>query len=281
MSSATRVLFDEPGPRGRRRIRLVSAVAVVLVAAVVALAVWRFGVHGQLAADRWQPFGQRSYVKFLGRGLLGTLEVTATSAVAAFPLGALLALLRLSRTRPVRWLATGWIELFRSVPLLLLIYAFLLALPRYHVNLPVFWKLVVPIVLVSSATVAEVFRAGVLALDPGQAEAAAAIGLRYWPAMRLVVLPQAIRLVLPALITQLVSLLKDSTLGYVVSYPELMHRGQTLTVYTHLLVQTYLIVAVVYVLINYALSRLATLVDHRLQRRGVPTARPQLAAGPA
>jgi glutamate transport system permease protein len=203
------------------------------------------------------------------------------SGVAAFPLGALLALLRLSQTRPVRWLATAWIELFRSVPLLLLIYAFLLALPRYHVNLPVFWKLVVPIVLVSSATIAEVFRAGVLALDPGQSEAGAAIGLRYWQSMRLVVLPQATRLVLPALVTQLVSLLKDSTLGYVVSYPELMHQGQTLTVYTHLLVQTYLIVAVVYVLINFALSRLATLVDHRLQRRGVPTGRARTAAGPA
>jgi glutamate transport system permease protein len=265
--SANRVLFDEPGPRGRRRIRIWSVLVLVLVALLIGVALRQFDAHGQLAADRWRPFIQASYLRFLWHGLEGTLKATAMSAVLAFPLGALLALLRLSRTTVVRVLATLWIELFRSVPLLLLIYAFLLALPRYHVNLPIFWKLVVPIVLVGSASAAEVFRAGVLALDPGQAEAAAAIGLRYWQSMRLVVLPQAVRLVLPALVTQLVSLLKDSTLGYVVSYPELMRQGQSLTVYTHLLVQTYLIVAVIYVVINLLLSRLATWIDIRLARR--------------
>ena len=265
--SVDRVLFDEPGPRGRRRIRLFSILAGVLVILLVAAALKQFADHGQLAQDRWRPFTQVSYLRFLWHGLEGTLKATAISAVLAFPLGAALALLRLSRTAPVRWLATGYIELFRSVPLLLLIYAFLLALPRYHLNFPIFWKLVIPIVMVSSATMAEVFRAGVLALDPGQGEAASAIGLRYWQSMRLVVLPQAIRLVLPALVTQLVSLLKDSTLGYVVSYPELMRQGQTLTVYTHFLVQTYLIVAVVYVVINLGLSQLASAVDRRMRRQ--------------
>jgi glutamate transport system permease protein len=273
--SGNRVLFDAPGPRGRRRIRIASALAVLVVLAVLALALRQFGENGQLAASRWRPFVQVSYLRFLWQGLQGTLKAAAMSAVLAFPIGALLALLRLSRTRAVRWAATGYIELFRSVPLLLLIYAFLLALPRYHLNLPIFWKLVIPIVMVSSASLAEVFRAGVLALDPGQGEAASAIGLRYWPSMRLVVLPQAIRLVLPTLITQLVSLLKDSTLGYVVSYPELMRQGQSMTVYTHLLVQTFLIVAVIYVLLNFGLSQLAGLVDRRLQRR-----RPARSAGP-
>ena len=265
--TANRVLFDEPGPRGRRRIRLLSVLAVLVVAALLALALRQFGENGQLAASRWRPFVQVSYLRFLWHGLEGTLKAAAMSAVLAFPVGAGLALLRLSRTRPVHWLATGYIELFRSVPLLLLIYAFLLALPRYHVNLPIFWKLVIPIVMVSSASLAEVFRAGVLALDAGQGEAASAIGLRYWQSMRLVILPQAIRLVLPTLITQLVSILKESTLGYVVSYPELMRQGQSLTVYTHLLVQTFLIVAVIYVVINFGLSQLAALIDRRLQRR--------------
>jgi glutamate transport system permease protein len=274
--TASRVLFDEPGPRGRRRIRIASVLAVLVVAGLLALALRQFGENGQLAASRWRPFVQVSYLRFLWHGLEGTLKAAATSAVLAFPIGALLALLRLSRTRPVRWLATGYIELFRSVPLLLLIYAFLLALPRYHVNLPIFWKLVVPIVMVSAASLAEVFRAGVLALDAGQGEAAAAIGLRYWQSMRLVVLPQAIRLVLPTLITQLVSILKESTLGYVVSYPELMRQGQTLTVYTHLLVQTFLIIAVIYVVINFGLSRVAALIDQRLQSR-----RPSRGPGPA
>jgi glutamate transport system permease protein len=264
-----RVLFDPPGPRARRRIRIITVLSLLAFVLVLAGALRQFSQHGQLASDRWQPFSQASYIRFLWDGLEGTLRVTAVSAVIAFPAGALLALLRLSLSRPARYLATTYIEVFRSIPLLLLIYAFLLGLPSYGVNLPIFWKLVVPIAMVNAAVLAEIFRAGVRGLDRGQAEAASAIGLRYWQSMRLIVLPQAVRLVLPALVTQLVSLLKDSTLGYVVSYPELMKQASDLTVYTHLLIQTYLIIAVVYVLINFALSQLANMVERRLRRRGV------------
>jgi glutamate transport system permease protein len=265
--SAERVLFDAPGPRARRRIRIATLASLLGFFALLALALRQFSQHGQLDADRWQPFTQSAYLRFLWVGLEGTLRATAMSAVIAFPLGVLLALLRLSRSRPVRWLATGFIELFRSIPLLLLIYAFLLLLPSYHVNLPIFWKLVVPIVIVNAAVLAEIFRAGVRGLDRGQSEAAAAIGLRHWQSMRLIVLPQAIRLVLPTLVAQLVALLKDSTLGYVVSYPELMKQANNLTAYTHLLIQTYLVVAVIYVLINLALSYAARLLERRLTRR--------------
>jgi glutamate transport system permease protein len=261
------VLFDEPGPRGRARIRLYTALGLAVLAALVALALWQFARNGQLGRSRWLPFLQLSYLRFLGEGLVGTLVATAIAAVLSFPLGVLLALGRLSRTRVLRWVSTAYIELFRGVPLLLLIYAFLLALPRFGINLPLLWKLVVPIVLVNTAVLAEIFRAGVNAVDRGQSEAAAALGLRDGQAMRLVVLPQAVRLVIPSLVTQLVALLKDSTLGYVVSYPELMKQGNNLTVYTHLLVQTYLIVALIYVVANIALSRLATYLERRLGTR--------------
>jgi glutamate transport system permease protein len=265
--NSNRVLFDAPGPRALRRIRIFTAGSLLVVALVVVIALRQFSQHGQLTADRWTPFTQSSYLKFLLDGLEGTLRATAVSALLAFPAGALLALLRLSRNRAVRYLATGYIELFRSVPLLLLIYAFLLALPSYGINLPIFWKLVFPIVMVNAAVLAEVFRAGVRGLDRGQAEAASAIGLTYWKSMRLIVMPQAIRLVLPTLLAQLVSLLKDSTLGYVVSYPELMKQANNLTVYTHLLIQTYLIVALIYVVANLGLSQLASFVERRLGRR--------------
>lgn len=265
--SASRVLFDAPGPRARRRTALVTTGSVVALVVVVALALLQLGAHGQLEWYRWQAFATTPYLKVIGNGLLGTLKATAMSALLAFPLGAALALMRLSPRRPVRWLASGYIELFRSIPLLLLIYFFLLALPRFGINLPIFWKLVVPIVMVSSAVIAEVFRAGVKALDRGQSEAAQAIGLRYWQSMRLVVLPQAVRLVLPTLIAQLVTLLKESTLGYAVSYPELMKQGDFLTARTHLLLQTYVIIAVIYVLINFLLGQLAARVERRLGRR--------------
>jgi glutamate transport system permease protein len=267
VTAATRVLFDEPGPRGRARIRLFTVIGLLLVAGVVALALWQFYRSGQLGRSRWLPFVQPAYIAFLAQGFQGTIIATAAASLFSFPLGIVLALGRLSRNGLLRRVSTGYIELFRSIPLLLLIYAFLLALPRYGINLPILWKLVVPIVLVNVAVLAEIFRAGILAVDRGQSEAAAALGLREGTAMRSVILPQAIRLVIPTLVTQLVALLKDSTLGYVVSYPELMKQAQNLTVYTHLLVQTYLIVAAIYVVVNLLLSRFAVWLERRLGSR--------------
>lgn len=267
MTAVNRVLFDAPGPRARRRIAFVTIISVVVIALLLAAALVQFGRNGQLAADRWQPFTHWPYVHFLLQGLEGTLKVTAVAAVFAFPLGAILALLRVSPNRLLRYPATAYIEVFRSIPLLLLVYAFLLALPRYHINPSLFYKLTIPIVLVNAALLAEVFRAGINAVDRGQSEAGFAIGLRYGQVMRIVVVPQAIRIVVPALVTQFVSLLKDSTLGYVVGYPELMKQGQNLTVYTHLLVQTFLIVTAVYVVVNYALGACARALEQRLNAR--------------
>jgi glutamate transport system permease protein len=266
-AAATRVLFDEPGPRGRARIRLFTVIGLVLVAGVVGLVLWQFYRSGQLGRSRWLPFIQPAYLNFLWQGLLGTITATALAALFAFPLGVVLALGRLSRLRVLRWLSVGYIELFRSIPLLLLVYAFLLALPRFGLNLPILWKLVVPIVLVNVAVLAEIFRAGILAVDPGQSEAALALGLTEGTTMRTVILPQAIRLVVPTLVTQLVALLKDSTLGFVVSYPELLKQANNLTVYTRLLVQTFLVVAAIYVLVNLLLSRLAVSLERRLGSR--------------
>ena len=274
---ATRVLFDEPGPRGRRVILVWSVVVVLLAAGLVAGALWQFYNNDQLDPVKWQMFGQGSTLRFLGAGLKGTFLTTVVAAVVAFPLALLLALGRLSRLAVVSRPVTAWIEFFRSVPMLLVVYFFLLALPRVHVggqalNLPIFWMLVVPMILVSSASNAEVFRAGILAVDKGQSEAAASLGMTHGLSMRLVVLPQAFRLVLPNLLTGLVSLLKDSTLGYVVSYPELMQQGRVLTAVTHYLIQTYLVVALVYVVINFLLTQLAHRLQARITRRATPSA---------
>ena len=268
MSDDSRILFDAPGPRGRRRILIATVVSVLLMAALLALAVRQFGVHGQLAENRWRMFAEWPYQRFLLTGLVKTLQAAAVCTVLALPLGAVFALARLARTRLVRWPATVFIEVFRSVPALLLVYVFLLGLPRFGLTLPVFWQLVVPIVISGTATVAELFRAGVLSMDRGQFEAAYSIGLGYWAAMRLVILPQVVRRMVPVLVTQVVALLKDTTLGYVVSYSELLNSGRTLAQYTQALVQTYLVVAVIYVVVNGLLSRLATYLEQRQRRRG-------------
>jgi glutamate transport system permease protein len=281
MSDDTRVLFDLPGPRSRRRILLATVVSVLVMAALVALALRQFGIHGQLAADKWRMFTQWPYQRFLLHGLANSVQAAAVCTVLALPLGALLALARLARTRLLRWPAAVFTEVFRSVPVLLLVYIFLLGLPRAGLTLPVFWQLVIPIVISGSATVAELFRAGVLSMDRGQFEAAYSVGLGYWATMRLVILPQVIRRMVPVLVTQVISLVKDTTLGYVVSYSELLNSGKTLAQYTQALVQTYLVVAVIYVVLNGLLSRLAVALEQRQRRRGgTPLAAQATEAGP-
>lgn len=272
--SVERVLFDPPGPRGRRRIAVVTVLVTLVLVGLVALAVWQFAAHGQLQGAKWARFGSWPIDNFLLGGLLATLGATATCAVISMPAGALIALARLSRTRWVRWPAAAFTELFRSLPTLLLIYVFLLALPQLGVNPPTFWKLVIPICLSGSATIAEVFRAGILALDRGQTEAASSIGMRYWQTMRLIVLPQVVRPLLPLLLVQLINLLKETTLGYTLSYTELLYSGKILAepnplvpvLRTFAPFQTYLAVTVLYVVLNWLITRLAHAIERRQGR---------------
>lgn len=275
MSSATRVLFDEPGPRALRRIRITTVLTLLAIAAVVYVAIARFADAGQLTATKWNVFTLPYVRSFLLDGLLNTLKLTVVSGLIALPLGLLFALLRLAHNRALRWLGTTYVEVFRSVPLLLLVLMFVLALPPLGINLPIFWKICVPIVMCNAAVLAEIFRAGVNALPRGQLEASLAVGLTYWQAMRLVIFPQAIRLIIPSLVTQLVSLLKDSTLGYEASFPELLRTANVLTARTHTLIQVYIVISLIFVLINLALSYLARVLERRLNRSrvsGVATA---------
>jgi len=258
------VLFDLPGPRARRRIRIATAGSLLLLAALAAFVVHQFAVHGQLAADQWRPYTLWPIDHYLLTGAENTLLVTAVAAALAFPFGGALALMRLSRRSAPRLLARGYTELLRAMPLLLLLYLFLFGLPRLGVSLPAFWQLVVPIALTNAAVIAELIRAGVVALDPGQGEAAQSLGLSHWQSMRYVVLPQAVRRLVPALVSQLVRLLKDSTLGYVVSFLELLHRAQVLGEYNHTVLSAYLIAAAAFVLVNASLAKLADRLERRI-----------------
>jgi glutamate transport system permease protein len=267
-------LYDVPGPRTRRRHLTGSVLSGLVLAVVVYLGLRQFAAHGQLAADRWAPFLEGPIWSYLLVGLRGTLQAAAVVAVLGGALGVVLALARLSRLRPVRWAATAFIEAARTVPVLLLIYLMLFGLPAYGINLPVLWKLVIPLTVANSAVFAEIVRAGVLSLPRGQAEAALSLGMRGLQATRYVVLPQALRNVAPSLITQLVSLIKDTSLGYVVAFTELLYRAQVLSAYNRLLVQTFLVVALVYLVCNGSLSYLASRLRTRARRRTAAPARP-------
>jgi glutamate transport system permease protein len=267
MSDAGRVLFDAPGPRARRRTQIATIVVLVAAAALLVGAVVAFAAHGQLANGKWLPFRvPQIWTNLLLPGLFNTLKVTVVATLLTLPLGGLVALARLARSSWIRALARAYVEVFRSLPVLLLLYVFQLGLPRIGITLPIFWQLTIPIVISATAYVAALIRAGVLALDRGQSEAALSIGFTYWQSMRLVILPQVLRRLLPALITEVVAILIATTLGYAVSYTELLHNAQTVGQLYQVPVQAYLVAAVIYIAINGSLSQLATRVQRRQQR---------------
>ena len=261
------LLADALGPRGRRRVAVASVVAGALLLLVLAAAVKRFADQGQLDADRWRLLTQWSVIRFFLGGLMITLRVAAVSMGLALVIGVLLALGRLARNAPVRWGAGVFVEFFRGLPVVLLILFCYTGLPRLGLDLRPFWYLVIGLVAYNSAVLAEIFRAGILSLDRGQGEAASALGLTYWQAMRIVLIPQAARRMTPALVSQLVTLLKDTALGFIIGFEELLRRANISGIFGNNLLQSYMAAAVLYILVNFALSRVARRLEVRQRRR--------------
>lgn len=265
MSAA--LIGDELGPRGRRRVLVGTAIAGAVVVALAVVALRRFASEGQLDAELWAPLADPAVLRFLLVGLVNTLEAAGAAMAGAMVLGGLMALARLARSRPVRWLAGIYVEFFRGFPLLLLILFSAFGLVRLGVDLPLFWYLVLALAVYNSAVLAEIFRAGILSLDRGQTEAAYTVGLTYWQAMASVVLPQALRRMLPAIVSQLVTLLKDTSLGFFIQYEELLRRGQLTGNFDNNLLQALLVVAAIYIAVNFTLSRIARRLEVRQRRR--------------
>ena len=261
------LIGDELGPRGRRRVLVGTLIAGVVVVGLVVVALRRFASRGQLDAELWAPLADPAVLRFLLIGLINTLKAASLAMAGAMVLGGLMALARLARSRPVRWPSGIYVEFFRGFPLLLLILFSAFGLRRLGVDLPLFWYLVMALAVYNSAVLAEIFRAGILSLDRGQTEAAYTVGLTYWQAMTSVVLPQALRRMIPAIVSQLVTLLKDTSLGFFIQYEELLRRGQITGGFDNNLLQTLLVVAAIYIAVNFSLSRLARRLEIRQRRR--------------
>ncbi|MGY1834545.1 amino acid ABC transporter permease [Blastococcus sp. SYSU DS0510] len=270
----TPVLFDIPGPKARARIRIGTGVGILLILGILALVLIRLAGNGQLESQRWAVlFDARTGVpQTLGRALVNTLQVAAVGMVVATVLGLLLAVGRLSDHRAVRWLVGTYIEFFRAIPLLVVIFALYFVLPKYDVELSAFQALAGGLILYNSAVLAEIFRAGILSIDKGQREAAFGIGMRKYQVMSLVLLPQATRRMLPVLIAQLVVLLKDSSLGFIIGYFELLRGARSLVEFFSLsfgnqyTFQLYVAAGLIYIVINVLLSQLAKIVERRTRR---------------
>ena len=257
-------LFEAPGPKTHRRMVVGTIVSALVVLWLVYLVWHQFYVTGQFAPRYWSFFAQWPTWRFLIDGFRGTIAVAVTAGVISLVLGMLLMLGRVSENRALSAACRVVIDFFRGVPSLLLIYFFFLIVPQYGIKMPSFWMLTLPVALAAAGVLAEVFRAGVNAVPKGQVEAAYSLGLTRGKVMRRIVLPQAIHYVIPSLISQLVVVVKDTTVAYVVSYPDLMQNARVLITSYDSLVSVYFVVAIIYILINYAINQASAYVSRRM-----------------
>ena len=258
------VLFDSPGPATRARHRIYTVVAVVLLALGIGVVVWRLQDAGQFAYDLWEPYITPKYVEALLTGLLDTLKMAFTAILGAVVFGLVFGVGKLSDHSFVRWPCWLVVEFFRAVPVIMLMIFFFYAV---FANLPIeraaYWGVVTALTLYNGAVLAEVFRAGINAVPKGQSEAAYAIGMRKSQVMNIILLPQAVKIMIPAIISQCVVALKDTSLGYLIAAPGLTRVGRSIYIEFANHVPTILVLAFFYVSVNLVLTGIATWVQRK------------------
>ncbi|MBQ9550503.1 MAG: amino acid ABC transporter permease [Lachnospiraceae bacterium] len=257
-------LFEKPGPKALKRIRVVTALSLIALILLIILVIRQFYITGQLDERYWSFFLKFTTWRFLFIGLLGTVEAASIGGVLALFAGFLLMLARISRFKPLNIISAALIEFTRGVPTLLFIYFFFLVVPQMGIKMTALWKVVFPVSISACGIVAEVLRSGVNAVPKGQREAAISLGMSEGSTFIRIILPQAVRFVIPALISELVIVVKDTTFAYVVSFPDLMQNAKVLISNYDALLSVYLVVAVIYIIINYLLHRLSLYIAGRM-----------------
>jgi His/Glu/Gln/Arg/opine family amino acid ABC transporter permease subunit len=270
-----------------RRLRIAVAILGVLTLLLgLALVAHRMYAPGPLeeridrAARRWDAFTEAVTWKFLGNGVLAMLRVAVLAIALSLIIAVLLSLVRLSdhprlriplpalARKAIRVPAGAFVETFRSVPLFMLVIYSYIALPRLGVNLSPFWAGVAALTVYTSCVMSEIVRAGILSLERGQFEAAEALGLSYLQRLRLVVLPQALRRMVPAMVSQLITLVKDTSLLSVIGVLELSRRGLLLAQINANPIEVFLVLMVMYFIVNFSLSLVARRLEVQPGRAG-------------
>jgi glutamate transport system permease protein len=270
--SAESVLFDAPGPRARRRHAILTAFGVVLAVATIGAVLWKFKAQGQLEPEMWTVlFSADVWTQYIVPGLIKTLEAAAISIVLAMAFGLVFGMGRLSQHRALRWVCGVIVEFFRSVPVLLMMYftySYFSTNGVFTSEINPLAAVVTALTLYNGSVIAELVRSGVFSLPKGQAEAGVSIGLTPPQVMRSIQLPQALTAMLPALVGQLVVILKDTALGTAVLYPELLQAARDIGTGYSNTIPAYIFVAIIFILINYSLTVVAGRVERGLSRRG-------------
>jgi glutamate transport system permease protein len=263
------ILFDAPGPRARVRHRLLAALGIVVLLGFLAYVVWRFYDSGQFTARKWEWLQYKQVQEDLISAVLSTLKAFAAGAVLALLFGAVFAAGRLSEHKPVRMVSAFVVELFRAIPLLILMFLFYYGLGSVGIDLSPYTAVVLGLMLYNGSVLAEVFRAGIQSLPRGQAEAAYALGMRKTQVMVFILIPQALRSMMPTIISQLVVLLKDTALGFLITYDELLKYAQYIGgqgTFGRPFVPTAIVVAALYIGMCLLLTWFATYLQKRERR---------------
>lgn len=275
-------LFDTPGPRTRRRILVVNVVGALLVVALLVWVVLGLAGKGQFTAQKWNPFLTRNvWENFVLPGLWATLKAAFFAIIGANVFALIFGIGRLSQLAPIRWVSGAVVEFFRAVPVLIMMIFFYFGFTQSGI-VPAadgpLYAVVVALTLYNGSVIAELLRSGVGNLPRGQREAALTIGLRHGQSLRLVELPQAMLAMLPSMVSQLVVILKDSALGYIITYPELLRTARLVGSNFGNLLPSLLVAAVMFIVINWLLTTLAEKTAARLSAR---TAGPVRVAAPS
>ncbi|MGW4484661.1 amino acid ABC transporter permease [Amycolatopsis sp. NPDC004368] len=263
------VLFDLPGPKSRVRHRVYAVIGVLVIVALIAFVVYSFAQSGQFAPQKWAWLEYSQVQSDLADAVVATLEAFALGAVFALIFGAVFAAGRLSEHTWVRGISAFIVEFFRAIPLLILMFLFYYGLPTLGIDTSPLFAVVLGLTLYNGSVLAEIFRAGINALPKGQSEAAYALGMRKTQVMFTVLLPQAIRAMLPTIISQLVVLLKDTALGFLVTYPELLYYARYIGsqgAFGRPIVPSTIVAAGIYIVMCLLLTLLATWVEKRNRR---------------
>lgn len=266
----TSVLYDVPGPRAKVRNSLIGVVGTLVVLGILAFVVYRLAATGQFEPRLWEWLQFKAIQIVLVEALLNTLSAFAAAAVLSLAFGAIFAAGRMSEHAWLRGPSTAIVEFFRAVPLLILIFILYFGVSQtLGLNLSTYWSLVLGLMLYNGSVLAEVFRAGVRALPRGQSEASYALGMRKTQVMTNVLLPQSLRAMLPTIVSQLVVVLKDTALGFIILYPELLYQARFLGSQGQLgapILQVAMVIAVIYIILCLILSGVAQLLERRSRR---------------
>jgi len=289
------VLYDEPGPRARRITLIASIVATILVIAGIYFFVYLpLEAYDQFSAKKWDPLinpADRNFPlvwKRIGEGLQATVIGAVLAIIASLLFGSALAVarLQLQSARQLHYVGQSravavllrvvtavlnavtrvFVEFFRGLPVVITIYLVARGLPKFGVDFDTLWYLVIGLALYNSVVIAEILRSGMSGLPGGQREAASALGLSSFKTIRLILLPQSFRIMLPALISQIVVIFKDTSLATLISYEDLLNVGFQIFNFLNNPIQVLVVLAVIYIVINYALSKLAEYLQRRIAR---------------